>query len=185
VNPQTPQEWIDDVLETSPQQWLLRLIAVVTPVMAVLAASAANGRAWPVGMSLVAGLALTSSLRPDADWALAVIVIVGWHWLAAVDEVDTIWLPLASVLLLVFHTVVALLATVPSGGVVPTITLARWAGRVAVGAGATVGLWLMVVALDQRDARGNALLTALALAVVAGAAVLIRARSLGPRSQQV
>jgi hypothetical protein len=49
----TLQRWIDEILETSGQQWLLRAVAVATAVGAVLAAGAANERMWPAGLIMV------------------------------------------------------------------------------------------------------------------------------------
>ena len=65
-------------------------------------------------------------------------------------------------------------SNVPIGSEVPLATLAQWLRRTMFGAGVTVGMWVLVVVLDGRNASGNGLLTALALAIVAGAAVAIR-----------
>jgi len=169
---------IDEFLATSAQQWLVRLVAVVTPMGAVLAASAANERWWPVGLFLVAWLGVVSAVRPDTPLALVTIVVVVWHWLVAVDGVSTPWLPIASICLLLFHGVIALLATVPTGGELPVATLGQWARRGALGGCLTVTVWGLVVLLDRREAAGNGLLTAVALAIVAAGAVTIRSRSL-------
>ncbi len=178
MNPPMLQRWIDEFHATSLQQWALRLVAVVASLGALLAAAGANGRLWPAGLFIVTALAAASAVRPDAHTALIVVVVVAWHWLATVDEVDGPWLPLAAVCLLVHHAVIALSASIPVGGVLPAATIVRWAGRTALIASATVGMWAVVAVLDGRDAPGNGLLTALALAIVSGAAVMIRSRSL-------
>lgn len=178
MNANRLQRWIDELHDTSGQQWLLRLVAVVAPLGAMAAVAAEAGRWWPFGMALVAALAVASAFRPDSHTAAAVIGIVAWHWLAVVDRVDTVWLAVATCCLLAYHSLIALTATFPAGGVVPTPTLLHWLRRTALGGCVTVAMWAAVTLLDRREAAGNGLLTALALAVVVGGAVAIRSRSL-------
>lgn len=178
MNRASLQNWLDELLETSRQQWLVRIVAVATPVGAVLAASAANGRGWwSFALFSVIVLAMASAIRPDTHTALVVIAVVGWHWLATVDGVDTPWLPVAGVCLLVFHAVIALSANVPVGGDIAPATLGLWLRRITVVGAATIGMWGLVVLFDRRAAPGNGLLTGVALAVVACGAVMVRARS--------
>ena len=180
MNPATLQRWLDEVLATSAQQWLLRLLAVVAPCVALIAAGVASGRWWPVWTVVVVGLAAASAIRPDAHTGLLVPLIVGWLWLVAVDDPGTPWLAGAAVCLLTFHAVLALLASLPVGGAFPVAILVRELGRVGVVAVATFAMWGLVVVLDRRDAAGDGLLTGLALAIVTGAAVVIRRISLAP-----
>ena len=172
------QDLIDEMLGTSAQQWLLRVLALLTATGAVLAAWAANGRWWPVGLFLVGALSVASAAHPDTPFALVTVVAIVWRWLVAVDDVGTPWLPVAGICLLGFHSVIALLATVPTGGELPAATLGQWSRRVALGGCLTVAMWALVVLFDRREAAGNGLLTAAALAVVAACAVMIRSRSL-------
>lgn len=170
------QRAVDEFLETSRQQWWLRAVAVMAAAAAMLAAVAANG-SWPFGLVAVMVLSAVSALRPDTNVALVVVVVVGWHWLATVEEVGTPWLPVAAICLLVFHTVTALSATVPTGGELPAALIGRWARRTTAVACATVAIWIVVVLFERRDAPGNAVLTGLALTVLAGCAVAIWSRS--------
>lgn len=172
------QQWIDEFHATSRQQWLLRIVALVTPLGAVVAATAANGRWWPLGLAMVAALAIASGVRPDTHTADATIVVIIWHWLAAVDDVTTPWLPVAAVCLLVYHSVIAVSASVPVGGDLPPSTLRTWSLRIAVVSAATVVVWALVVVFDRREASGNGLLTALALAIAAAGVAIVRARSI-------
>lgn len=175
---ETLQRWIDDVLDTGRQQWTLRLVAVATALGAIVSATAANGRWWPLGLTVVTALGLTAAVRPDTHVSLAVITIAVWNWQATVEDVDTPWLPVAAICLVVHHVVIALSATIPIGGRVPTDVLRRWTARTSACAGLVVVVWVLAVAMDRRDAPGNGALTALALAVIATAAVLIRSRSI-------
>ncbi len=172
------QGWIDELHGAGAQQWFLRGFVVLAPLGAMSSAALEVGRWWPFGLLVVSALAIASAFRPDSQTALAVIAIIVWHWLAVVEPVDTLWLPVAACCLLAYHSLVALTATFPVGGVVPTATLSQWLRRTAVGCAATLAMWVLVVLMDRRGAAGNALLTALALVVVAVAALLVRARSL-------
>jgi hypothetical protein len=107
-----------------------------------------------------------------------VVVVIVWHWLATVDGPGGAWLLIASLCLLLFHAVIALSASVPIGGEIPMATIGQWLRTTALGSGATVGVWTLVVLLDGRNTSGNGALTGLALAIVAGAAVMIRSRSI-------
>ena len=178
MTPPALQRWIDEFHATSLQQWVVRLVAIVAALGAVLAAAGANNRLWPAGLFIVTVLALAAAVRPDTHTALFVVAVVTWHWLATVDEVGGPWLPIAAVCLLVHHAVIALSASIPVGGVLPMTTIGQWAGRTTLAGGATIGVWALVAVLDGRDAPGNALLTGLALAIAAGAALMIRSRSL-------
>ncbi len=173
------QRWIDELHDISRQQWLLRLIAVIAPIGAMASVALEVGRWWPFGLVVVAALSVASAFRPDSHTATAVIGIIAWHWLATVEQVDTVWLPIAACCLLAYHSVIALTATFPVGGVVPTTTLVQWLRRTAIGCGATVAMWALVVIVDRREAAGNGFLTAIALAIVAAGAVAVRSRSLG------
>lgn len=180
MNSMSLQQWVDEFLATSRQQWLLRLVVVISPVAAVLAAAAATGRWWTFGLLMVAILATASAIRPDTHTALGVVLLIVWYWSGRVDAVDTPWLPVAGICLLVFHSVVALSATIPAGGEVARATLGNWLRRTALGGGATLGMWVLVVVFDRVDAAGNGGLTALALVVVFGAVVLVWSRSIDP-----
>jgi len=178
MNATTLQRRLDDVLATSAQHWLLRAMTIIAPVAALLAAGVAGGRWLPFWTIVVVGLAAASAMRPDAHTALLVTIIVGSLWPVTVDDLDTPWLAGAAVCLFAFHALTALLASLPTGGSFPATILVREGGRVGVVAVATVAMWGLVVALDRRDAAGNALLTGLGLLVVAAAAALLRSRSL-------
>lgn len=178
MNPTSLQRWIDEFHDTSGQQWLLRAVAVASALGAVVAAAAANERWWPAGLIVVGVLATASAIRPDTHVALVVVVVIVWHWLATVDGVGGPWLLVASLCLLVHHAVIALSASLPTGGDVSSATIAQWLQRIALGGAMATVVWILVVLFDRRDAAGNGLLTGLALAILAAGAVLIRSRSL-------
>jgi hypothetical protein len=76
--------------------------------------------------------------------------------------------------LLVFHTLVALMAVTPICAVVDRVVVARWLWRCGAVATATVAMWLVVVLVDGRNADGNAALTAAAFGTAAVLVVALR-----------
>lgn len=178
MNPSILQRWIDEIQETSGRQWLLRFVALAASVGAALAATGASGDWWPLGLVLVGTSALASAVRPDTHIATFVIVIVVWRWLVVVDDIGTPLLPLASACLLVYHSVIAVSASVPVGGDLPLSTLIQWLRRTALGGAAMLGVWALVIVFDQRNSAGNGLLTGIALAIAAAGAIALRSRSL-------
>ena len=178
MNPSLLQQWIDEVLESSAQQWMLRAVALLMPLGALLAAAGANQRWWPAGFFIVGVIAVAAAIRPDGHAALVVVIAIVWHWLATVDGTGGVWLLGAALCLLGYHGVIAISASLPIGGELPRATIGRWLARTAIVGVATTIVWGFVVLLDRRDAPGNGLLTGLALAVIAIAAVMIRNRSI-------
>lgn len=178
MNPSVLQQWIDEVLESSVQQWLLRTVALLMPFGALLAAAGANQRWWPAGFFIVGALATAAAMRPDTHVALLAVIAIVWHWLATVDGTGGVWLLGAALCLLGYHGVIAISASLPTGGKLPRATIGRWLARTATVGVVTTVVWGFVVLLDRRDAPGNGLLTGLALAVIALSAVMIRNRSI-------
>ncbi|MGA9276190.1 hypothetical protein [Ilumatobacter sp.] len=178
MNAERIQAWIDELHGTSGQQWMLRLVVVLAPLGALAAVTAEVGRWWPFGGVLMGALAIAAAFRPDSHTALLIIAVVVCHVLATVEQVDSPWVVVVACCLLLHHSAVALTASFPVGGVVPTATLLRWAQRTGVAGGLTIGMWGLVIVMERRDAAGNGLLTALAVAIVAASAVVIRSRSL-------
>ncbi len=183
MNQSILQQWIDEILESSGQQWLLRLGVVAASVGAVGAVGIASDHAWPLGLFAVGFLSMAAAMRPDTQLPAAIIAVVVWRWLATVGDVDTPWLPAVGCCLLALHALTALMASVPTGGVFTNATLGVWARRTMLGAATTVGVWFAVVLFDRREAAGNGFLTGTAVAVVAGAAAFIRVRSLDETRQ--
>lgn len=178
MNPDRLQAWIDELQGTSRQQWALRVIVVLTPLGALAAVVAEAGRWWPFGGVVVTAMALASAFRPDSHTALVTVAIVVWHVLVTVERVDTPCIAVVGCCLLLHHSVVALTATFPVGGVVPAATLLGWAQRTGLVGGLTVGMWALVTLMERRDAAGNGLLTGLAVVIVAAIALVVRSRSL-------
>jgi hypothetical protein len=176
------QEALDQALATTRQRWLLGVVAVLTALVAsgsmALASEGADG--WVV--ILVGVLALLATIWPDDHLALVVITVVVLHWLAFRADVVSAWSMGIAACLLVFHTLIALMAATPHTAVVHPVVLRRWLARSGVVAVATGAVWVLVVLFERRNAPGNAALSIAAFAVVAAAAIALRVRSLTARS---
>jgi hypothetical protein len=76
--------------------------------------------------------------------------------------------------LFAFHAVVALMAVTPSSAVVGRVLVWRWLRRSGYVLVATGAMWLVVVAMVDRQAPGSVLLTFLAFITLAAFALAIR-----------
>ena len=107
-----------------------------------------RGPAWPaLGIVL---LALFAMILPDSGAAMGTMMAYGAWWLFAVSDVTTPWTVPAAVGLLVFHAVVAHMATGPAVIATDRATARAW-WRSAVLASVPTALVFGVVAL-ARDA---------------------------------
>jgi hypothetical protein len=162
----------------------LRVAIAGGMVIAVLASFAAAGAPpWVVPALLIGGSVMTA-VRPDTHLGLATLLGFGWYWLVHVDAGATAWSMPAAGGLLLFHLATSALALGPAELELPRSLLLAWARRgVAILAG-TAALWLVGALLRRVDAGSNALLTAIALVVVAasGALALLRSSSDAPSS---
>lgn len=160
---------------------VLAAVAAVSGVTACVLAgtTAAHSSAFTTTLMVwSAVLAITAAARPDTHIALGLVAVTVWAWLRASPDVATARTVAVTVMLLVFHEAIALLASTPPAAVPGRAVLQRWALRTLwVGAGTTL-VWLLVAALQGE--RRAASPTALSMAVVgvAGAAMWARHRAL-------
>lgn len=164
----------------SPQRWSLSFAAMTAAATAAIVAGVAAGAVSLLPVMLVAGVAGLAVIHPHTHTALAVFVVAVWYWLAAVDDPVTPWTVAFALALVVFHAVVALLATGGATVAIDAVSLRRWAARLAAVAVSVPATWGLVALLDRRSAPGSALLTAAAFAVVVVSLLALR-WSLGDR----
>jgi len=171
------QQWIDQLAMVSAQRWAFAAIAVASVVAAFAAAAVVGGDQVGFVLVLLAGFALAAVVRPDSHTALLVEVVVVWQWLAGTEDVTNPGVILVASGLFVFHTVIALMAVTPSSAVVDRALVWRWLRRCGWVLIATGVMWLVVVVMVDRRAPGSALFSSLALLMLAGFALAIRAFS--------
>ena len=177
MNPEGFQELVDEIRSTSRQGWLIRLLGVTAALAALVCTEQAAGGFSDWVLYAVVGGTVVTVVRPDGHAALFVIGILCARYLASVDDVRTPGAIGIGLCLLVFHAAMALAATGPPAVVFPPEILLTWLRRTAAVSSAPPVVWLLAISLDRLDARGNALLTAVAIAGVAGSALVLRKRS--------
>jgi hypothetical protein len=156
------------------QRWVLIVLAVIAAALASTFGALAAGHQAVVLLVLIVALAIASVVWPDSHAATAVEAIVVLQWLASTDDTTTAWAIPVALCLFVFHVVIALMALTPISTTIARSILLRWARRCAWIVAATVGMWVVVFAMAERRARGNAALTAVGFVVLAGLVVMTR-----------
>jgi hypothetical protein len=153
-------------LRVAPQRWILAAAAVIAATAASLVAGMSGGGQSILVFILVVGFAVGSVARPATHTALAVMIVVTWQWLVTTDDRMSPLVIGVACLLFAFHTIVALLATVPITAGVEAAIGRRWGRRSALVVIATVAMWLAVALMDQRRADGSVALTLLGFVTV-------------------
>jgi hypothetical protein len=171
------QQWLDQLAIVSAQRWVFAALAVASVVGAFTSAAIVGGDQVGFVLVLLVGLAVAAVIRPDSHTALLVETVVVWQWLAGTDDVTSPGVVVVGSGLFVFHTVIALMAVTPSSAVVDRVLVRRWVRRCVYVLIATGAMWLVVVVMVDRRAPGNALLSSLALLVLAAFALAVRAFS--------
>jgi hypothetical protein len=156
----------------SPQRWLLGALAAAAAIGSSIVAGVSGGGLPPVLLLIVAVLAVGSAVWPHTHTALVVIAVVVWQWIVVVDDPTGPAVVAVALALLVFHSVIAVMANVPPSARLDAEILRRWLRRVVLVAAATVATWALVLLMEQRSASGSVVatlagfVTALALVVV-------------------
>lgn len=159
MNVEGLQDLIDGVRITSWQRWLFIALAIASAVGASTMTAHVAGQVTGVLLALVFALAAVACARADTHTGLVTGAIVVWQWLATVDDVSSPWAVGVAVCLLVFHTLLALMAVTPITAVVAPPVVRCWVRRLLVVAGAALAVWVCVLVLDGRQTPGNVLLT--------------------------
>ena len=168
------QQMIDRLWLVSWQRWALVVVAVLAAAAASTTSSLEAGHQSGVVVVIVVALAIGASISPDSHTALAAEAIIVWQWLASTDDaMNAAVIPLA-LFVLVFHTVIALMAVTPISAVIHRSILQRWAARSGVVAIATIGVWMLTFLMHERRAAGSAALTFAAFVTLAALIVATR-----------
>ena len=175
------QLWIDRLWLVSGQRWLFLAVSLGCLAGASSITALVAGSQPSVAIVLMVALAIVAVIRPDSHGALVVEVAVVWQWLAATDDVTTPWVIPFAVLLFVFHCAVALMAVTPIAAHVDRALLLRWLRRSGSVVAATIGVWVIVVIMEQRRASGSAALTLVGFMILTVLILVMRAHSAVPR----
>lgn len=156
---------------------VLRAIALVTPVLAVVATAVAAGHVTQfVVLAVVAGAVLCVR-SPDSHLGLVMVVGLAVHWIAETPRATSGWALVVAVALALFHVSLAALSVAPPDAAWTGAMARRWARRTAVVVAATAAMWLLTAALDGALDGSGAVALVLALVALTGATVWARART--------
>ena len=155
----------------------LRLLSLVSPLVAVACVWAAAGHTVPSVAVVVFVLAAVCAFLPDSHAGLVVVLVVGLHWLTTVDDPTTPWAVAVAASLAVFHTSLAAATVAPPSAVWTRSMRRRWLRRFGGAAAASAATWVAVRAIHGRRPGGAAALVVAALVLLAGAAAWARRRS--------
>lgn len=172
------QRWIDTASTASAQRWAFGAMAVASIVGALVVALVGTDDRFGWFAGFTVALAVTAAVQAGSHTAAVVIGLVVLQWMSATDDVTTPRSLLVALCLLVFHCLLALMAVTPHSATVHADLLRRWGRRTGAVAVATGIMWLLVRALDRRDAPANPQLTLLALLAAGVGIVLLLRRSI-------
>jgi hypothetical protein len=168
----TTREYLPDALHrlsrASGQQLLLRLGGALCPLAFVAVVSAAGGHVGPAMGAVLVVLTVVTFAMPDSHAGLALMAAMVWAWAVSVPEATSWWTLAAALLLLAVHLALMLTAYGPPELVLEPALLRLWGARAAVLAAATALAWVAARVLTTLDLPPDALLTAVALAVLLG-----------------
>ena len=161
------QEKLDALRALSAQQVCLRVAIAVSPLVCLMASSAA-GRVATIVVPIVALLGVLCATRPDSHMGVVLVGTLAWQWVVGVDDAGSAWTVLAAFAILLLHTSIAACTIAPPSAALSAATLGRWAVRSAAVGGVVLVVWIVAVALRAVDTPGTVALAAGGALAVAG-----------------
>lgn len=176
------QLWLDQAAATCGQRWWLGGAAVASILAATLTITI--GATEPRLLALVVGvttlLAVVAVAGSGSHTGSIVIVLVALAWIALIDDPTTPRSIAIASCLYLFHALLALMAATRHTAPIHPQILWRWATRSVAVLAATAGVWVCVVWFEGRQHDDNAVLTLLALIVIALGVLALRRHALEP-----
>lgn len=153
---------------------LLRILIVVSPLVALACTLAAADQSLPVVKFVIIAAVLACVVYPDSQIGLIVVLLIGIEWLVTVDKQTTPWSIAVAASLAVFHGSMAAASVVPPSAVWTGAMRRRWVRRCATLAPAGVITWVIVIAVHDRDAASSQVLLAASVLTLTIAALWAR-----------
>ncbi len=165
---------LDAIMATAPQRLALGALAAVVPTSISIGLALASERsdAWLV--VIVAASAIGAAMQPDDHLGLVTIGLVSVHWLSIGASVVSPWVIVVAAGLLLFHSLLALMAGTPHTSTLPPALVLIWLRRLVLVLIPTVGVWLLVMVLDRRDLPGNVAVSVAAFVALAVVVILFQ-----------
>jgi hypothetical protein len=175
--------FLDELSRLVPQQVLLRLVALVAPLIAVLAEVQAGATLQRWFVVSVVVLSVVAALLPDSHTGLLVVLLVGGHWAgASADGMSRSgWVLLMALALLLFHVACTLASYGPSSVVPDKELLVLWLRRSATAAAVAAIVWVTSRVASELELPGSGLVLGIALLVLVGWTALL-ARTMSVRA---
>lgn len=149
-------------------QLLLRTLVVLAAV-AALGCTRIAGSSVPLLEVVIVALALGCAWAPDTHLGMLVILLIGIHWLVAVDDVTTPWAVGTGLAIAVLHLAAAGASVGPPAAAWTRAMKVRWGRRLGLAAASTVPVWLVVDLADRAAVGRSPLLVTTALLGLAAA----------------
>jgi len=153
---------------------VLRGLMLVAPLGAVVGTWIAVGEAVPMVALLVLVLSVQCVRRPDSHVGLAVVLLVGFDWVRAMEARTSPWAIAVAAGLAVFHASMAAAAATPIAAPWTPAMAARWVRRTASVIVASAAVWVLVAVVDGRRPLRAAVIVVAALVVLAAGALWVR-----------
>jgi hypothetical protein len=158
----------------------LRLLALVSPLVAVACTWLAAGRAVPLVAVVVFVFTAVCAAAPDSHAGLGVVLIVCLQWLYIVGVRASPWALAVAGALAVFHTSLAAATIAPPAATWTRAMRRRWLRRFLGAIATSAGTWVAVKAIDGHHPGGDIPLLVAALVLLALAAAWADHRAAGP-----
>jgi hypothetical protein len=158
---------------------IVRLVILVSPILATFCTAAAAGRLFLIGTAVITVLAALCAVFPDTHVGLIVVAALAVEWIIRVDNPVPAWSIGLAALLGVFHVALACASVAPGGAVLMRSLYAAWIRHGVLALSPIVAVWATTVALGHVELGRQALLVAAALVglAVAGYSSASAARS--------
>lgn len=157
---------------------LLRVVIGVAPLIALGCTLLAADQTLPFVKFVIIAVSLVCVVYPDSHLGLFVVVLLGVEWLVTVDDPTTPWSIAVAASMALFHTSMAAAGVIPSSAAWSTSMRRRWGRRCVTLMLPAPVMWLLVVAVDNRNSAGSQVLLAASLVTLVTAAVWARAGTL-------
>jgi hypothetical protein len=169
-----------DLRSLSRDQFFMRLVVLVMPLLATCAtfAAASHWIAWL--LILVLAGAVECAIHAESNLGFGIVVVIALHWIATVDDQTTPWALVVALSIAVFHTAMAASGVAAPAARWSKAMRVRWLRRLGIVIVLTVVAWCFEVFVAGTDQRGSAVVLAAALGALTVVALALRARALHP-----
>jgi hypothetical protein len=171
--PETVGTALDAIRDVGRDGLIVRsLILLSTAGCWAVASGLGGGFSWlPTLVVAVAAFAAVTGPDSGAPFALIVVLIAGWMF--ELRQVSIGWSIVLALAVLAIHVASARAAALGKGAALDRRVARRWVLQTGAVALATSGLWAVIVLLDDAEVSGGVVVSALAVAALAGFALVV------------